>query len=138
MIRWYLIFFVAVLLLALSCVGVSGFSSRDMVAIHFTAENDQPLEIAINEPEMKASPGDTKRVIYRVKNPGTEPRNVIATLEYEPPSAEFQVRLFQTDCGKWTLINPGETVEFETVFSILPAGPFGSDQITLRHVFAKP
>lgn len=136
--RRYLIFFGVIVLLALIGAGVIVFSSRTTVAINFTSKTDQPLEIAINEPEMSAAPGDTKRVIYSVKNPGSEPRNVIATLEYEPTSAEFQVRLFQTDCGKWTLINPGQTVEFETVFSILPAGPFGSDQITLRHVFAKP
>ena len=136
--RRYLLFFVTIVIVALIGVGVMIFSARKTVTLNFTSENDQPLEIAISQSEMTAAPGDTKRVIYSVKNPGSEPRNVIATLEYEPASAEFQVRLFQTDCGKWTVVNPGETVQFETVFSILPAGPFGSDQITLRHVFAKP
>ena len=136
--RRYLLFFAGIVLIALLGAGVILFSARTAVAVHFTSESDQPLEIAISQPDIIIDPGVTQRVIYRVTNPGSEPRNVIANLEYEPASAEFQVRVFQTDCGKWTLINPGQTVEFETVFSILPAGPFGSEKITLRHQFQKP
>ena len=136
--RKYLYFFAGIVLLALIGAGVVIFSSRTAVAVSFTSVTDQTLEIGMSEQSMSVDPGVTERVIYKVTNPGTEPLNVIANLEYEPASAEFQVRVFQTDCGKWTVVNPGQTIEFETIFSLLPSGPFGSDKITMRHVFKKP
>ncbi len=137
--RRYLVLFLTIAIVALLGAGVVIFSARSPVVVNFVSESlDYPLDIAISQPAMTLLPGETQRVIYRVTNPDDEAHNVIADLEYGPANGEFQVRIFQTDCGQWTMINPGETVEFETVFSVLPAGPFGQDEITLRHVFKKP
>lgn len=123
--------------LSLLAVGVVFYlvSAKQLITVAFPIVTTPTLQIAVNHAHIETEPGVTQRLVYRVTNPNTQPQRLLIKLEYEPEEAEEQLRIFETDCRKWILIQPGETLELETVFALLPAGFGSAKHLTLRSIF---
>ncbi|MFN8439515.1 MAG: cytochrome c oxidase assembly protein [Caldilineaceae bacterium] len=116
-------------------VALGWWNANRRVTVEFPVVANSSLEIALNASQIETQPGTTQRLIYRVTNPNAQPQRLIVNLQYEPKEAEDWLRIFQTDCRKWILIKPGETVQLETVFTVVPSLLRIPSHATLRSIF---
>ncbi len=94
-----------------------------------------PLQIEMIPPTLDVQPGEVVNVIYRVRNTGAMPERAIGRIEIAPGSAFEQIKVYLTECGGLNTYEPDVANDYYVTFKVDPAGLFGSETLTIRHVF---
>lgn len=129
-------YWLGAVLIVLGMAGITLWrSAHRQVTVEFPIVAVPSLTIAVNALQIETLPGVTQRLVYRVTNPDTQPQRLIVNLQVEPEEAEDWLRIFQTDCRKWVLIKPGETIQLDTVFAVVPSLIGTPSHVTVRSVF---
>jgi len=115
---------------------VTGFGGTPMVAtapagtvldktvnVRFDANVTGGLNwrFAAEEPQVTVKIGETRTVMYRVRNAGSTPSTGIASFNVQPPLAGAYFNKIQCFCFTEQTLQPGETMESAVVFFIDPA-----------------
>lgn len=94
-----------------------------------------PFQIEMIPPSLEVQPGEVVNVIYRVRNTGVAAEQAVGRIEIAPGSAFDQIRVYLTECGGLNTYDPGVANDYYVTFKVEPAGLFGSETLTIRHVF---
>lgn len=94
-----------------------------------------PFQIEMIPPTLEVQPGEVVNVIYRVRNTGVAPEQAVGRIEIAPGSAFEQIKVYLTECGGLNTYQPNVANDYYVTFKVDPAGLFGSETLTIRHVF---
>lgn len=94
-----------------------------------------PFQIEMIPPTLDVQPGEVVNVIYRVRNTGVAPEQAVGRIEIAPGSAFEQIKVYLTECGGLNTYEPDVANDYYVTFKVDPAGLFGSETLTIRHVF---
>ena len=133
--RKYQYWLASILIMLGVAITIVWWNDHRHVTVEFSTVPASSLEIVLNVPRVETQPGTTQRLIYLVYNPDAQAQRLLVNLQVEPKEAEDWLRIFQTDCRKWVLIKPGETIQLETVFTVVPSLLRTPSYVTLRSIF---
>lgn len=122
----------------LGAVAIEGLLWRYSAPVHVTFDSQvtgADLEVEPLPDQLDTLPGQMQRVVFRVRNPGSEVQRLKGTVTLVPTTASGQVDIFAIECGEYSTVEPGETREFAVVFRVDAAGLRGSRQIAMQHLF---
>lgn len=111
------------------------FSGPVTVRLETQLDPDLPFTVEMIPPEMEVEPGEVVNVIYRVRNESASARQAIGRVEIAPGSAVDQIRVYLTECGGLNTYAPEVAADYYVTFKVEPAGLFGTQVLTIRHVF---
>lgn len=94
-----------------------------------------PFQVEMIPPTMDVQPGEVVNVIYRVRNTSAGPQQAEGRVEIAPGSAVDQIRVYLTECGGLNTYGADSSADYYVTFKVEPAGLFGADTLTIRHVF---
>jgi len=92
------------------------------IAVRFDANVAPGLrwQFSPEQPEVEVKLGETKTVLYRIRNDGPAPATGIATFNVQPALAGAYFAKIQCFCFTEQTLQPGETVESAVVFYVDP------------------
>ena len=99
--------------------------------------NDLPFEVELIPAVVTARPGEVISVVYRIRNADILPLAAFGEVLIEPRRSTDQIEIFLTQCGGLNTFQNGFAEDYEVLFRVQPAGLFGSQQLTLWHVFSR-
>jgi cytochrome c oxidase assembly protein subunit 11 len=93
------------------------------VKVRFDANVSPGLDwgFAAEAPEVEARIGETKTVLYKVRNAGPAASTGIASFNVQPGQAGAYFVKIQCFCFTEQVLQPGETIESAVVFYVDPA-----------------
>ncbi len=111
------------------------FTGPVTVRLETALDPSLPFAVEMIPPTMEVQPGEVVNVIYRVHNTSATAQQAVGRVEIAPGSAVDQIHVYLTECGGLNTYAPDKQADYYVTFKVEPAGVFGADALTIRHVF---